>query len=71
MKYDKKATGMIDISDIKSFVLDLTVEELILYEEKENKSEKPQILFNFYQNKAITLYTKWQRDMIDDSPEFD
>ena len=72
MKYDKSASGMISDKDLMDLVLDITVEELKLFgENKHSEDKNHNILFNFHTNKAITLYTKWQRDMVDNSPEFE
>ena len=70
-RYDKNATGMIELKDLKNIVLDICVEELRMCEKCENPSSKQNRLFNFHRNKAITLYTKWKREIIDDSPEFE
>ena len=58
MKYDKKATGMIDTEDLLNIIMDLLLHE---YKEIDHHShdQDKDVFFNLYKKKVVTLYLKW------------
>ena len=58
MKYDKKATGMIDTEYLHNIIMDLL---LLEYKEIDQNSydQDENVFFNLHKKKVVTLYMKW------------
>ena len=59
MKYDKKATGMIEVGDLHPLIIDLLLAE---FKEIDRHGYGPDedVYFNLHKKKVATLYVKWK-----------